>query len=329
MLAAAVLGAVAGFGRRAIPPARHLAAMAGGALVGSAPLIWYEVRSGGRDTLAFMGGYEAVSRGVWHFVRRQYVLSTSLLYDFEHRGGLWDGPPLLPLWQVAFVWMAAWTAAAGAMIGRDDDALRRWHRAAAVALVALTAVMVFTRLPVRGHHFVNLVPIAAVVVVLAAVRLLHRRPAWRRAVAAASAIYLGIALYWDVSAWRGLRRVGGTGNWSDAIEAVTRDLDARRAPRVAALDWGLQNPIYVTTSGRVQARELFWSQTDAAAWREEIAGGGVYLTHAAPYRYPLGEAPTARFWEALHGSGQRFSSVVFRDRRGRPHTELIEVQPSR
>ena len=111
-------------------------------------------------------------------------------------------------------------------------------------------------------------------------------------------------------------------------EDVSRSLEARGAPRVASLDWGFQNSIYLMTSGRVDARELFWSEPDAAGWQREIAPGGLYLTHVPPYRYGLGEAPTAHFLDALQRSGLRSSRTVFDDRRGRPHTEIIEVLPS-
>ena len=331
LVAAAVLGALVGFGRRAIPPIWHLAAAGAGALLGSAPLIWYGVRSGGRDTLAFMAAYESVGRSAQHVVSRLHLLATSLLYDDEHRRGLWEGPPFLPVWQTAFVCSVVAAAVLAAFVGRADDPLHRWHRATTAALLALAAVMVATRLPVRGHHLLTLVPFAAVAVVLAAARLLARHPASRPAVAVVAALYLGIALFWDWSAWRGLPRIGGTGQWSDATVALARYLDARRAPRVTALDWGFHNSIYVITSGRVQARELFWSDPDAPGapvWTQEIVPHGLYLTHVPPYQYPMGAAPTERFREALNHSGLRYSRLVFRDRRGRPHTELIEVLPS-
>jgi 4-amino-4-deoxy-L-arabinose transferase-like glycosyltransferase len=329
LIAAAVVGALAGFGRSAVPPARHVAAAALGGVLGSAPLLWYLARSAFRDTLAFMAPYQSAPRAPGHLATRLHLLATSLLYDAEHRLGVWEGPAALPVWQVAFILALVAAAVVAALVGRAASPIDRWHRATAVALLVLAGVMTWTRLPVRGHHLLTLVPFAAVAAVLAAERLLRRRPSYR-AVAAAAALYVGIALFWDWSFWRGLPRIGGTGQWSDATTAVAHYLDARRAPRVTALDWGFHNTIYVLTYGRVQARELFWYGADAAeapVWPDEIAAGGLFLTRLGPYRYPNGVEATDRFREELARSGRDHTRLVFRDRRGRPHTELIEVRP--
>ena len=328
LIGAAVLGALVGFGRRAIPTAKHLAAAGAGAMLGSAPLIVYQVLTRGRVTLAVMSSFDGVPRSVPFLIWRTRLLLSSLQYDSEHRHAMWDGPPTLPLWQMEFVGGVVAAAVLTAFAGQTDDGLRRWHRATSVCFLAMAAIMIATRLPVRGHHFVTLVPLAAVAAVLAAARLISRRPALRPAVAVAAALYAGIAVYWDWTARRGLVVTGGTGAWSDATVAVARYLDARGGPPVRILDWGFHHSIYVLTNGRVQARELFWWDPygpHAPVWRQEIVPGGLYLTHADPYLNFA--ATTARYRLALARSGLSYTRLVFNDRRGRPHSELVEVAP--
>jgi hypothetical protein len=328
LIGGVVLGVLVAFGRRAIPSAKHLAAAAAGAIVGAAPLIAYQVLTRGRVTLAFMSGFDAEPRTVPVLIWHTRLMLSSLLYDHEHRSGMWNGPTDLPLWQTELIGGTVAAAVLGAFVGRTDDGLRRWHRAASIAFLALAALMIATRLPVRGHHFLTLVPIAAMAAVLGAARLFSWRPALRPAVAIVALVYVATAIHWDWAARRGLVATGGAGQWSDATVAVARYLDARGGPPVRILDWGFHHSIYLLTSGRVQARELFWWGTEgpyAPVWRDEIVPGGVYLTHADAY---LNFAPvTERFRVALARSRLPYSVVVFNDRRGRPHSELVEVAP--
>jgi hypothetical protein len=289
----------------------------------------YLIRSRGQDTLAFMAAHRSGDGYAGHVLARLRLLAVSLLYDDEHRLGVWDGPRSLPAWQVGFVCALVAVAVVSGLVDRSDG-IGRWRRATSAAFVVLAAVMVWTRLPVRGHHLLTLVPFAVVALVLGVVRLVERRPTARPLLAVVAALYLGIALYWDVSAVRGLIRTGGTGQWSDGTLALARYLDARRAPRVTAFDWGYHNSLYVVTAGRVAVRELFWytpGAPGAPVWSEEIVPGGIYLTHAPLYQYDIGKPATAEFRQALARSGLPYTTVVFRDRRGRAHTELVEVGP--
>jgi 4-amino-4-deoxy-L-arabinose transferase-like glycosyltransferase len=328
LIGALVLGVLAAFGRRAIPSAKHLAAAAAGAVVGSAPLLVFQALTRGRVTLAFMSGFDAEPRTVPVLVWRTRLLLSSLLYDGEHRQVLWDGPPALPLWQLELTGVIVAASILTAFVGRTEDGLRRWHRAVSVCFLVLAAVMIATRLPVRGHHFVTLVPLAAVAAVLAALRLLGGRPSLAPAVALVGALYFGTAVYWDWAARRGLLLTGGAGVWSDATTAVARYLDARGGPPVRIMDWGFHLPFVVLTNGRVPARELFWWDPygpQAPVWQQEIVPGGLYLTHADAYlSFPK---TTARYRVALARSGLSYSTIVFNDRRGRPHSELVEVAP--
>jgi hypothetical protein len=329
LLAAAALGALIGFGRSACPPPRHAAGATAGLVVGAAPLIGWEVLTRGRVTLAYMASFDVMPRSASTLLWRLRQLSSALLYDDEHRWGMWEGPPL-PSWQVVFFCLVFAAGALAAFTRGGEERARRWHRATTVTLLALAGVMIATRLPVREHHFLTLVPLAAVALALAAVRLLAWRAGAWPVIALMLALYLGIALRWDWLAGRGLVRTGGTGIWSDATVAVARYLDGRPGPRARVFDWGFDTSIYVLTNGRVRVRELFWHDLpapDAPEWRQEIVAGGVYAIHGPLYVTPTGAAATVRFQEALARSSLRYTTRCFNDRMGRPHTELIEVQP--
>jgi hypothetical protein len=330
LVAAAVVGFLAGFGLRAVPPLRHVVAAVAGALLGSTPLLGYQVFTLGRVTLEYVASFDAIPRDSAFLVERLQQLAAALLYDDEHRRGMWDGPALA-VWQVALIGvLTAAAVVSGFVGGRADDPRRRWHRAVSTAFLALAAVMMATRLPVRGHHFLTLVPLAAVVIVLTATRLTSRRPRAWPAVAVAAAVYVAVAVHWDGTARRALVRTGGEGLWSDATVKVARHLQTREGPRVRAVDWGFHTSIFVLTKGRVEVREMFWHGVDgpgAPDWSREIVPGGAYLSHVDPYVTPMGAAATARFREELARTGLSYRTTVFDDRRGRPHSELVEVAP--
>lgn len=336
LIAAAALGALAGFGRRALPPLGHAGAALAGAVAGGAPLVAWLCATRLRPVLDFIGGSDTGSSGAMTLVPwRLHLLASALLYDSEHRRGIWDGPDL-PTWQVAAVCLLAAAGVLAAFVGREANERRRWHRALSVCVLVQALVMVVSRLNVRQHHFVTLVPLVALAVALAAARLLQRWPAAWPGLAAAALLYAAIVLPWDVAMRRGLVETGGTGFWSDAPMRAARYLDGRPGPRVRALDWGFDTGVRVVTGGRVQPRELFWwfyAPTRAFAeepvWQREIAAGGAFLTHAEAY-LPVtsaGFAATARFEKALARSGRPYSRLVFTDRLGRPNTVLVDVAP--
>lgn len=332
LLGAAIAGALVGFGRRALPSIRHLAAGLVGALVGSCPLILYLALTHLAPTLNFMATSDTGPRRLATLVLRVRQLASALLYDDEHRRLMWEGPAL-PSWQIAFIVSAVGAAGLAALVGRRDRSLDRWHRAVAVCLLVQAAVMLLSRLPVREHHLLTLVPFAALCVVLAACRLVAWRPAARLPLALAAIVYLGLAVEWDWAIRRGLVETGGTGVWSDASTAVARYLEGRPGPRVRVFDWGFDTAIQVLSAERVRPRELFWyfyptpRPADAPVWQQEIVPGGTYLTHAEPYVTPMGTAATARFRQALARSGRPYSRRIFYDRRGRPNSELVEIEP--
>jgi hypothetical protein len=199
-------------------------------------------------------------------------------------------------------------------------------------LIIFALIMLSSRLSVLDHHLVALIPVAAVVAVLAFQGLIER---WKKATVfalAISLVYVGSALFWNVTAARGLRETGGVNMWSGAIYAVNDYLVSNYKGReIVILDWGLQNNLYVLSNAQIQSSERFWGATEQRTgsgipWGDLISKGGVYLTNSSGIRqFP--EA-TRGFLAALAASGQSFNRIEFHQKQGGGYAELYDIPPS-
>ncbi len=300
LLAAIAVAAVVTLRRRAIPAPANLAAMAAGVGLGAAPWIVYQAISRG-------GTFEAVGmftlRDSWKQIlsSRTWMLAETLISDREHRA-IWNGPEL-PAWQSML--------ALGTVLAACVVCLRQggWARAIAVTFLLLGAMFFFTRLPVAEHHLIVLIPLAAVMVALL--------PA--RAGRVVGALFVFCALWWQVSAIRGIGETGGVGQWSDGIYALTDYLEQRAQGReVQILDWGLQNSIYVLSDARVKTREVFDSGRD---WGVEIRKGGLFVMNTPNNRF-FPEATNA-FLSALQSAAVSPHHSVIPG-----FAEIIEIAPA-
>src|SRR4029079_11168981 len=126
-----------------------------------------------------------------------------------------------PLWHSIALGSFAALSIVLAMFVRD-----RFSRLLGLPAIILGAIMLVTRVPVAEHHLVGRVP---VIVAVAAVAWC-RPPLWRATIGGALCLaYLGIALIHDATFIRNLRATGGHGDWSDAVNAVAADKEARKA----------------------------------------------------------------------------------------------------
>jgi hypothetical protein len=302
LLAAAVVAA--GRGLLSVPLKHHAAAAAGG-LLGAAPLLAYEFRSGWA-TFAYMRTTRA-PEPLWESVRlRLGMLTETLLADPEMRK-LWGGPPMPP-WQSIFA--GAVVLAALAFCFRQP----KKPRFCAWIFVVLAACPLISRLSVHPHHLITVVPIAAVLVAVTAGR-------WRYLAAPAGLIYLGCALWWNASAARQIRATGGVGLWSDGIDELTSYLlDNHRDGRLKALDWGLNNSLFVLSGGRLRLREVFWGD-----WEPELAPGDVYVLH--PKQLAVFPQAGDSLRAALSNTAVRTRRVPVRQRRGEGYAEVVEILP--
>jgi hypothetical protein len=182
----------------------------------------------------------------------------------------------------------------------------------AIALATSTACLaVFyltTRLPVAQHHLVIFAPLAAMVVAVAAADLLRRNTAVKGAAIAFLALYAFGALRCDLQAAEGLHRTHGEGEWSASIYDLARDVE-RLGPRpLYELDWGLQEPLFLASGGKLFGNELFFNGSatradDGRAWADVVAEGGVFVTYADRYlHFPLATMSFRRMLACEHAS---------------------------
>jgi len=289
-------------------PRAHWIAAAGGAVLGCAPLIAYQIVSHG-GTFEAVGMFSSNDALLQRLYTRLIMFSECLICDREHRA-MWGGP-MLPWWQlVAF----APVVLAATVVCLRAGGVRRLI---ALAFLLFAACLFFSRLPVAEHHLVTLLPFAAALVVLA-VRI-------RWAAIALAVFYVGCAFYWQTAAVAGLKRTGGEGPWSDGVVKVaTRLLQDPGVPQktdINFLDWGFQQNIYVITQGRLKTHEVL---SPATGWQEMLRAGGTFVYFAPELRQM--PAATAAFLTALRSAAPLTRTLTVTTRDGAPYAEVIDVQ---
>ncbi len=329
LLSAAVAAALV-LGRRTWIPRRHAGALLSGGLIGCLPVLVYELLSRG-GTLAFVS-HARLDLGLGElFLARLPMLVDTLLCDSEYRA-VWDGPASFPMWLSTALAATVLFGLASALLRKDNSSDALWHRFSVIFCLVFAAIMVFSRLPIAHHHLTTLVPVIAMVVVLALVWLGTLGRAAKVVAGAFALVYFGAAMSWNVAAIRGLQRTGGTSSWSDAIYLVNDYLETYQSGReVKILDWGLHNNLFVISRGEIKAVELFWgpdvkNTVAGKPWPEQLRAGDLYLTNAEGKRhFPKA---TLGFEGALAESGLSFQRARFRTRTGGEYAELISVLSS-
>ncbi len=332
LLASILVAAALAFGRRGIPTPKHAAAMFGGGILGASPLIVYEFASR-LGTLRFVAATrQPVSAET--VGRRLRELADLMIADAEQKL-LWSGPPL-PRWQLGLgVVLLILVLVALAVPSREATAAR-WRRAFAATAAVLALIMVSSQLKIRQHHLVAVLPPALAALAALSTEIARR---FRHSAVPLGAAGVGLVvlfLSWDARAGVGLRRTGGNWFFSSAINDVGRYLEANPvAPdRLKILAWGFQNNLYVMTGGAVHGTELFWGATrelsrpgTGMSWDAEIRDGGTFLGFdALPGSSPM-NAASEGFSEALARYRGPWRERVFRDRQGKPHVRIVEIQP--
>ncbi len=324
-------------------PLTHWAALAAGALVGGSPFLWYQIVSHG-------GTWEAVnmfSSGAGSLYVRLVMLSETLLSDREHRA-IWDGP-MMPDWQ-RWLFPSIVLAACFVCLWKGS----KFSKCAVLTFLFLGGEFFASRLPVSEHHLVTLLPIAAVIVALAAQRVMKQAiqplPDSRGSVAifseprpsgsgpevpvasALALVYAGCAIFWQISAIQGIQRTGGVGQWSDGIFTLTDVLEQRFRHRdIAILDWGLQNSLFVLSDGRIQSHEMYWGPGEtppysAASWGRLLQQGGIFLING-PTNRMMPDA-TNLFLSEIEKQRPVTHKVVVPQESGAAYAEIIEVIPN-
>lgn len=304
-----------------VPRAHWLAWIAGG-LLGGMPFLIYQVNSRGGT---WQGLEIFANHQPWtdQLYGRFVLFSEMLLSDREHRA-MWDGP-FMPDWQ-RWLWAAMFFSSCAVpwLLRGRNGLLILWARFASATAILLTAAMFASRLALSEHHLVAVLPVAVASSVLSAALIMDRSRWAKGAVISSGLVYAACALFWQVSAVRGLARTGGTGPWSDGIYRLAERLDARYPKRlIRILDWGLMDNLYVLTQGRLRGVENY---ADAGrSWPAEIETGGVFLANAAGnYQFPAATQGFLRSLENSHANVRRFTAQQKNDA---PFAEIFDIQP--
>jgi len=299
-----------------------------GFALGSAPLLLYEAltRVG---TLKFMRGSNVSGGALGQLRYRTLLLGEVLLSDQEHRA-IWGGPAM-PKWQIVFASALAAAGIATALFApkseRESARDVAWRRAAALTVLIFTAQMLASGLNIAQHHLVTVVPVVALAAALG-FRRIAVTPARRIVLGLAVGLFAVLGLSWNWRSSAGIRRTGGHGSWSDAIEGVTGVVRARApGPAARVLTWGLSNNIYVLAAGASAPRDEFWGATEAGSarnrsWNDEVRKGGWFLIGADP------SPAKAGFQRALAAARSPSRRWTFRERDGTFYAELIQVPPA-
>ncbi len=243
---------------------------------------------------------------------------------------MWDGPDL-PLWQTlsfsSVVLFALYACLTSGRTSKQEGIA--FGRLAAWTFLFLLTCMLVSRFNVSDHHLIALIPIAAVLVAIAARDSYRRWPKARYLVGAIAVLYLGSAMQWNLAAARQIRSTGGVRLWSNAIDSVSGYLQRNHSERtVKILDWGFQHSLFVLSNSRIASTELFWGASversgSGKLWRDEISPGDIYVLHLKGL--VLFPEATEGFSRALAASAHSLRRTQFREKGGAPYAEVVEV----
>jgi hypothetical protein len=306
-----------------LSPLRHWVAWVAGGILGGLPFLIYQVHSslGTWEATNMFAATEPLS---CRLLARAVMLAETFLTDREHRA-MWDGPAMAT-WQR---WLFPAVVVASLLVCATSGSWGRvrslWARGVAMTFVVLGLFLFLTRTRVSEHHLVALVPLAAIVVVLACA-ILQARFRWGRGVSGGlAAVYLSSVFYWQVATIDGLHRTRGVGAWSDGVYALARELPQKfPTQEIRILDWGLENNLFVLTDARLHTREIY-SDEAHAPWPDEIRRGGVFLLNG-PENRQFPEASKA-FLKALAETRPTVQRFTVPQRSGIAFAEVIEIQP--
>ena len=336
-------------------PGKHWLAWIGGGVLGGLPFLLYQVHSRGGtwQGLEIFANHQPWTEQLYY---RFVLFSEMLMSDREHRA-MWDGPMMPDwqrwLWPAILLiaCVVPWVRRAGDVWARFGSvavilltgalfasrlALSEHHLVAVLPIAVVAAVLaglrIARRLPMGGvgqdgilrgtgspavatgnsSRLANKMRESGIDNPAQVANLPHK---W--VMAGVAILYVGCAVFWQVSAVRGLAETGGVGPWSDGIYTLAKTVETRHLGRlIRVLDWGLLDNLYVLTQGRLHAVENF-------GWPQDIAQGGLFLTNAAGSSH-FPEASIG-FRKALETTQVPVRRHIFQQRSGAPFAELFDV----
>ena len=172
-----------------------------------------------------------------------------------------------------------------------------------LAAVFITIGIFLTPGAVRIHHIVLVYPFPHLVVAMAVERLWRRRrreapgSLVQNVLSPSSAVVAALfvlLLASQLLALRGtqrlIRQTGGSGRWSDALNAFARQVKDRSDLTLVSLDWGFNEQLAFLTDGPALA-EPFWYFLEGKAPPALNSINCIYLAHPPEYSlFPFGPA---------------------------------------
>lgn len=311
-------------------PWRDWLAVGAGALVGAAPLLYYNLKTSETLNLLLNSLNNPTPNGVnnqnflANFQARleQFRIWLDGSY-FWYNGGLHANEWALLLYGTALVLVLMEVVRSGRGVQQQ--------RALALLLI-LAVILVLSSFTVSGiwaTHLFILFPIPQIGVALAAAWLLGKRIGVLALILPLALFVLDARVTFDYHA--DLARTGGPGRFSFAIYEFANYLDQNNLHTPAALDWGLEKNTFVLTDGRVQPIEIFgYSAEPDEGFRERILAslcdGCAFINVDVAYAvYPRESA----FRQIVAEAGYRVAdeeTMVFRERSGQPAFYIYRVR---
>ncbi len=301
LVVSAFAGALIAWRRELFRLRRYAPVFLLGAIVGVWPVVAY-LRKHMHDLLAYMNVAPPRVGFAPHLAYTFTLLRDVLFADMQHRV-IWGGD-MVPSWQS---WLAV-SIATLALLWCFIGVRTRVAVALAVTTACLAVFYLTTRLPVAEHHLVIFVPLVAMVVAVAASDLLRRNAAARGLAALVLALFAFGALRCDLQAAEGLHRTHGRGEWSARVYDLARQIEQLGPRPLYELDWGLQEPLFLASGGKLYGTELFYNGSatqadDGRSWADVVAQGGVFVTYANRYlHFPLATVSFRRMLACEHAA---------------------------
>jgi hypothetical protein len=249
---------------------------------------------------------------------------------------LWFNQPLPPLpFGLTNGWLLNLSGVA--VIGLIALALlrRRWDWLLLPLLTALILLQIFlVPRPVWIHHWIGIYPLPQLMACLFVVALGQtlRRSALVESLGSlvlAGAIWVNLAL---VSGHHLLMvQTGGAGNWSNAIYGLSDHLQQNYPNHdLKVLDWGINNPLFFLSRGKLRTDELFWLEGEPKALQTSLVASlnkpqTIFLAHTeAKSNFPVARR-TLEIVAAQAGLRLKITKVFY-EQQGAPLLEILTVE---
>ncbi len=305
--------------------------------VGSAPIIAFNIATGGYTFLPFLAKLSAeTSAG-------QITIGTSIAERFDQLIGLLNGELLTSLFSGLPLFVKPITQIVPATLGLSALGILFFsfqkERARSVRpllglwvySIVVFSETLFSPTTLSAHHLLALYPGLHMIIAASIGMIRESSPLLRRfwigRIFVASLFFASLAATLEIGT--SLRSAGGTGYWSDAINDLNRYLKERNAP-VVAMEWGFTNNLIVLSKGELKIHRAYKD-----AWKEPLTAKAItpYLDPASLFLFyaPTSQNGPSHFSALEQASAEHGFELVqersFVERTGREVYTLYRLRP--